>query len=169
MERLEQEKKIEHKVIKRFVSHETKLIKSSNDLVSYKLRETWEALHYKYIELNQKLVSYIALQVKTDTPLVRLFGLSNAPTPTIIICVDEYTGYYLYELEKGVYKDESSKAFDYFKVVENEIKDLFMPDVVYSASTIANPLNEKFKLYISDKRYELTELRPKIFGVKNGL
>jgi hypothetical protein len=159
MEKLDTEKKVEHKVMRRFVSHETKLVKSSNDLLGYKLRETWEAMHYKYVQLNQKLRFYIALKINSTTSILMLYKMVKAPEPSIIIALDGYNGYYLYELENAV--SENSKAHNYYDSVANQLKSHFLDSEASLESIIANPLYYKFSTIINDKRYELKELQKK--------
>lgn len=159
MDKIDIDEKLENKVLKRFVRHETELIKSSNTL-DFKLREKWEALHYKNIELNQKLLFYIALKITSQTPISKIFDFVEVKEPTIIIQkhTNKYEAYMLYELEKAVYKDEEAKAYSYYLSVANKLIEKFDHEEVELSSLIYNPFHFSSKVLVSDKRYELKEL-----------
>ncbi|MCA8285399.1 replication initiation protein [Burkholderia vietnamiensis] len=160
MEKIELEEKLDNKVLKRFVKHETELIKSSNTFVDFKLREKWEALHYKNIELNQKLLFYIALKITSLSPINKIFDFIEAEEPTIIIQkhTNKFEAYMLYELETAVFKDENTKAYSYYLSVANKLSKKFDYEEVEISQVIYNPFHFSNKVLVSDKRYELKEL-----------
>lgn len=162
MEKLETEERFENKIIKRFMKHETELVKSSND-ESFKLRNKLEAFHFKYIELNQKLLFYVSIRVASSVPLTKLISMLsneiNLQEPTLLVLENNHEGYLLYELESAIFNEIDSKAYKYYQSVLKDIKSKFVAEEVKDAVVISNPLNHNFDVYVSDKRYELKELK----------
>ncbi|OXJ00351.1 MULTISPECIES: replication initiation protein [Burkholderia] len=158
MEKLETQNIITNKVISRFSKHQTELVKCGINKNELSLKDKWQALHYKYVELNQMLHFYIALEVDSSMPLQMLYKELKLIEPTIIIELTKFQGYYLYELDTPVSSKIESRQYNYYQSIRDSLIEKIKLEADYT-STVASPLSGLVTVCINDTRYDLSDLK----------
>jgi len=152
-----------HPALLRFEESLGRATYCSNTKMATMIRARSTALHFAYIGLNQRRVSYLALDI--DEPGAAIAHESaGLPPPTIITITPESSkAHLLYELAAPVSTAGSSrqKPIALMKHVRAQLTEALLPvgaDPGYAHLMTKNPLSSRWRVVANDCRYDLQEL-----------